>query len=191
MKWLLVVFFLFNFKTSLAAKKKVLSPFQQNIQQCLGESLELGTAVSSLKIYKLIQKNFSLITSETLYREVEYTKKNERLKLKYENELIQIYKINDEDDSLTLESSEKLGEQVEDYKMRHQIRDIESKFAQLLFQANIKSDYQKQKETRSQGLALDIEWSNGQIKSLQIQSELRSKKLKCSQKGQLDICSCH
>lgn len=191
MKTALVLTLIFlTTQNSVAAKKRTLSPFQQSIQDCLGSSFEASSVDSSLKIYKSVEKNNSLLTSETLFREVEYSKKGHRNKLKFENGIIQIFKFDEEDDSLKLENSEKFGENKEHYKMRHEIRSVESRFAQLLFQADIKSDYQKIRETRAQGLVLDLEWSDAQIKSMQIQSDSGKKILKCYQKGQLDICNC-
>jgi len=138
----------------------------------------------------VIEKFYALSTSETLYREVLYSQKGEQKKLKFEDGLIQIYRIDDEDDSLSLLSSEKFGERVEDYQVRHKLRNAEARINQLLFRADIKSDYQKIKETRAKQVVLNIIWSDSQIKSLNIEFSGAKKVLSCIQKEQADICTC-
>lgn len=190
MRLLVLIVFCFYSQFILAEKKIVLTPFQTNIKDCVDKKIDVQKINSNKKLYQAIEKFYALSTSETVFREVLYSQKGEQKKLKYENGLIQIYRIDDEDDSLSLLSSEKFGERAVDYQARHKLRNAESRINQLLFRADIKSDYQKIKETRAKQVVLNIIWSDNQIKSLNIEFSGAKKVLNCIQKEQTDICSC-
>lgn len=175
----------------MAIKRNVMSPFQLSIKECFANSsIDIRKINGNQKLYEVLDQNFSLQTSETLFREVEFSKKGENKKLKYEDGLIHIFKVDDEDESLKLLSSEKFSDFTEDYKMRHKIRSVESRLAQLLFQAEIKTDYQKIKETRSKQVLVSVFWADKQIRNLNVEFLGLNKVLNCQQKDQLDICTC-
>jgi len=173
-----------------AIKKAVLTTYQNSLFDCLDKKIEIKKIDNHKKLYKNIELFYTLLTSETVYREVLYTQKNELKKLKYEAGVIQIFKILDEDDSLSLLLTEKFSEKNEDYQARHKIRTAEARISQLLFRADIKSDFQKIKETRAKHLHINVVWVDNKIKSLNIEFLNEKKTLNCIQKEQIDICSC-
>lgn len=183
-------FSLFTSQHCQAQKKTVLTPYQSNLQSCLDKNFDIQKINTNKKLYKSIEQFYALITSETLYREVLYAHKRELKKLKYADGLIQIFKVLDEDDSVSLLSSEKFGEKKEDYQARHKMRSVEERINQILFRANITSDFQRIKETRAKQLVLNIVWTDGQIKSLNIEFLADKKALNCTQKELIDICNC-
>ena len=176
--------------TAWAEKKFVLSPFQANVQDCIDKKIDIRKIDSNKKLYEAINQFYALTSNETLFREVVYSMKGEQKKLKFEDGVIQIYNVIDEDDSLKLVSSEKFDEKKVDYQSRHKIKSAEARINQLLFRADIKSDYQKIKEVRAKQLELNIIWSDNQIKSLYISFLGEKKVLSCMQKEQTDICNC-
>lgn len=191
MKFCFLVLCLMIFSQSgYALKRDVISPFQKNIQDCVDKSINVKNINNSKQLFEAIKQFYPLLTSETLFREVQYLQKNMAKKLRYENGVIQIFKFEDPDDKAELVLSEKFGETTEDYQMRHKIRSVEARINQLLFRADITSDYQKIKETRAKGLALEINWADQQIKSIKIDFNESQKTLNCMQQDRVDICSC-
>lgn len=181
---------LFASQHSQAQKKNVLTPYQANLQSCLDKNFDVKKISNNKNLYKGIEQFYALITSETLYREVLYMQKRELKKLKYAGGVIQIFKVLDEDDSLSLLSSEKFGEKKEDNLPRHKMRSAEERINQLLFRADIKSDFQKIKETRAKDLLLNIVWADKEIQSLNVELLSGKKVLSCIQKELIDICNC-
>lgn len=183
-------FFLYFGQFGWAQKKIVFTPLQTNIQACVDKKIDILNIDNNKKLYKAIAEFYTLSSSETLYREVSYSQKGEQKKLKYENGVIQIFSVSGEDDIVKLVSSEKFGEKKDDYHVRHKMRSAEARMNQLLFRADIQSDYQKIKETRAKQVVLEIIWSDEQIKSLNIEFLGEKKVLNCIQKDQSDICNC-
>lgn len=190
MKFFLVICFCLFSGKAWAEKKFVLSPFQANVQDCIDKKIDIKKIDSNKKLYDSINQFYPLLSFETIFREVVYSMKGEQKKLKFEDGVIQIFNVIDEDDSLKLVSSEKFDEKKAYYQARHKIRSAEARMNQLLFRADVKSDYQKIKEIRAKQLELNIIWSDGQIKSLNIDFLGEKKVLSCMQKEQTDICNC-
>lgn len=175
------------------AQKNALTPFQVHLSSCLNKKIDVRKIGNNNKLYKTIEQFYNLRTSETLYREVVYKQKEENKKLKYENKLIQIFKILDADESLLLVSSEKFIEKKDSYVTRHKIHNVDARIDQLLIQAEIRSDYRKIRETRSKQVILNMTWSNGEIKLLRAEfggEKDKKKVLSCTQQELADICSC-
>ncbi len=190
MKFIFLISFCFYSRFAFAEKKVLLTPFQTNIQNCTDKKFDVLKIDSNKKLYDALDKFYALATSETLYREVVYTQKGEERKMKFEDGVIQIFTVEGEDDTFKLLSSEKFGEKKEDYQARHKVRSAEARINQLLFRAEIKTDYQKVKETRAKQVIMNITWSDGQIKSLSIEFSGEKKALSCIQKELADICNC-
>ena len=173
-----------------AQKKFVLSPFQANIQNCIDKKINIEKIDTNKKLYEAVKQFYPLTSFETLFREVEYSIKGEQKKLKFEDGIIQIFKVEDEDDVLKLLSSEKFDENKPGALTRHKIRSAEARINQLLFRADIKSDFQKIREVRAQKVELNIVLADSQIRSLAIEFSGEKKVLSCLQKDQTDICNC-
>lgn len=186
MIWFLVLSISFAF----AQKKFVMSPFQSNVQNCLESKIDIKKIDTNKKLYEAIKLNYPLTSFETLFREVEYAMKGEQKKLKFEDGVIQIFNVVDEDEVLKLVSSEKFDENKPGALTRHKIRSAEARINQLLFRANIKSDFQKIKEVRAKKLELNIVFADNEIKSLAIEFTGEKKVLNCQQKDQTDFCTC-
>ena len=171
-------------------KKKIkLNPFQTNLKSCFGDYIDVQKVDSNKKLYKAIEQVFSLLTSETIYREVLYKQKGILKKMKFEQGQITIYSV-DEEENLSLLSSEKVGDRTDGYELRHKVLTADARINQLLFRADIRSDLQKVKELRTKQMVLNITWSDKQIKSLAIDFQADKKTLSCSQKEAADICNC-
>lgn len=191
----LVIFLILFLSTFAQAEKKfVLSPFQSNVQNCIDSKINIEKIDTNKKLYDTIKQFYPLTSFETLFREVEYSMKGEQKKLKFEDGIIQIFNVVGDDDVLKLVSTEKFDENKSGALTRHKIRSAEARINQLLFRADIKSDYQKIKEVRARKLELNIVLSDSQIKSLAIEFTSNKpgekKVLNCQQKDQTDICNC-
>ena len=177
-----------------AQKKFVLSPFQSNVQNCIDSKINIEKIDTNKKLYDSIKQFYPLTSFETLFREVEYSMKGEQKKLKFEDGIIQIFNVEGEDEVLKLVSTEKFDENRHSVLTRHKVRSAEARMNQLLFRADIKSDYQKIKEVRAKKLELNIVFSDSHIKSLAIEftgeKPGEKKVLNCQQKDQTDICNC-
>ncbi|MBY0554845.1 hypothetical protein K2P97_09970 [bacterium] len=174
-----------------AQKKNKLNPFQTNLTACFGDYIDVQKVDSNKKLYKAIEQVFSLLTSETIYREVLFKQKGVLKKLKYENGQINIFSV-DEEENLSPLSSEKVGDKIEGYELRQNQKPLtaDARINQLLFRADIRSDLQKIKESRTKQMILNITWSDKQIKSLAIDFLTDKKTLTCTQKEAADICNC-
>lgn len=194
----MIVFLLLSLSLSagrvFAQKKFVLSPFQANVQNCIDSKIDIKKIDTNKKLYDTLKQFYPLISFETLFREVEYSMKGEQKKLKYEAGVIQIFNVVDDDEVLELVSTEKFDENKPGALTRHKIRSAEARMNQLLFRADIKSDFQKIKEVRAKKLELNIVLADSQIKSLAVEftgnKPGEKKTLNCQQKDQTDICNC-
>jgi hypothetical protein len=190
MKFIFVILIMCSFiNFAWAQKKTKLNPFQVNLQNCFGTQIDVLKINSSKKLYKAIEQSYSLINSETTFREVVYKQKGELKKLKYEAGQIQIFKV-DEDENSTLLSNEKIGQKTEGYELRQKSLTPEARISQLLFRADIRSDFIKVKEARVKQLELNIVWSDSRIKSLTVLFGTEKKTLTCNQIETADICNC-
>ncbi|MEQ1723908.1 MAG: hypothetical protein ABL930_12090 [Pseudobdellovibrio sp.] len=190
MKFIIAFLIACSFSNFVWAQKKVkLNPFQTNLQSCFGTQIDVLKIDNYKKLYKAIEQAYSLISSETLFREVLYKQKGELKKLKYEAGQIQIFRV-DEDDNSNLISSEKIGQKTDGYELRQKSLSPEARINQLLFRADIRSDFIKIKEVRVKQLDLNIIWSDSRIKSLTALFGAGKKTLTCNQLEAVDICSC-
>lgn len=167
-----------------------LTPYQVSLQSCLGSAIDLQKTDNHRKLYSAIESAYSLVSSELLYREVVYKQRSDLKKLKYENGSINVYEVDEEDDSLKLISTEKVGEDDKTNELRHKPLSAEARIRQLLIRADIRSDFTRVRERRSGGLILNISWSDQQIRSLKIDFSESKKSLNCTQKESADICTC-
>ncbi len=191
MKFFVLLFVIFSVSSAIAEKKFVLSPFQANVQKCIDSKIDIKKIDSIKKLYEKISEFYTLSSFETLFREVSYSVKGEQKKLKFEDGTIQIFNVIDDDETFKLIFTEKFNEKRPDYLARHKIRSVEARMNQLLFRADIKTDFQKIKEVRAKQLELNLVWSESQIKSMNIDFVGDKKVLNCQQKDQTDICNCH
>jgi hypothetical protein len=166
-----------------------ITPYQSILQQCLDKKVDVLKINTNKELYKVIENFYPLVSSDILYREVFYTQKDVLKKLKLEAGKIQIYTL-DEDDNPTLLSSEKVGDVNQGNELRHKALSTEARMNQLLFRANISSDYSKVREIRSKQVSLNMEWSDTQIKSMDIALGTLKKSLNCQQVESQDICTC-
>lgn len=180
---------LFSLQTSFAQKKLKMSPYQSNIKQCLGASVDVYKIDSNRDVYRYIQANYSLVYSETLYREVVFKQKEGMKKIKLEMGKIITYAVS-EDDSLMLLGTEKIGDKSINNELRQKPLSADARMDQLLFQADIRSDYAKIHEVRSKQLSLTLEKNNSNIKSLNIDFENGKRSLNCQKLEAQEICSC-
>lgn len=187
------VFLTVNFLSQFAwaQKQTKLNPFQTNLTSCFGDYIDVQKVDSNKKLYNAIEKVFSLLTSETIYREVLYKQKGILKKMRFEKGVINIYVVDDEE-NLELLSTEKVGDKTEGYELRQNQKPLtaDARINQLLFRADIRSDLQKIKESRTKQMILNITWSDKQIKSLAIDFLSDKKTLTCTQKETADICNC-
>ena len=190
----MIFYLLLSLSVAFAQKKFVLSPFQNSVQHCIDNKLDIKKIDTNKKLYEAIKQNYPLTSFETLFREVEYSMKGEQKKLKFEDGVIQIFNVVDDDEVLKLASTEKFDENKPGVLTRHKIRSAEARINQLLFRADIKSDFQKIKEVRAKKLELNIVISDGEIKSIAIEiagdKAGEKKVLSCQQKDQTDYCTC-
>lgn len=175
-----------------AEKKLKKTPYQLSLQSCFGKKLDTTGIDTNNQLYSAIEKSYPLISSQTLYREVSYVRKGDRKKLKYEDSVLRVYAVSD-DDTLALVSSESLNAPSADNKARQSILTPEARLNQILFGTDIKSDFMKTQETRAGQLSLVLSWTDGALKNLNAEFSADSdhkKTLICMQKESADICIC-
>ena len=175
-----------------AAEKKVkksLSPYQQAIKKCFEDQVDVGGVVDNKKLYLEIVKAFPLQASETTFREVLYAVGGENRKLRLEDGVVQIFKI-DADEKVQLLSSDDVNRFSNSNGMRYKLKGIEAKIAERLIRAEIKSDFVKTSEYRAKQLTLNLVWLNGQIKNLTALISGEKLKLECQKLDLADICEC-
>ncbi len=174
--------FIFIIFFDVQAKKNLkLSPFQKNIQRCLGETKNLDKMNSLQKIYDYISARNILVSSVVLEREVLFKEKNIQKKLKYVDGKLTLYKIlNNEQDALVPIAND----------VRQKSLTIESYISQLLIHADVQYDWMKTQEQRSDRISVLLTVADREIKSLKIDLQSSKKKLDCSRFEGSDICSC-
>lgn len=180
-KFLVIVFLFFSSVAFSAGKKTVLTPFQKNIRECLQDNVDSQKLTSLLKIYNYVSDRYLLLSSEILVREVLYKMKNETRKLKFQNGKVQLFKVlEDEDDQLVPVNNE----------VRQRSLTTESYLAQLLLNADIRSDWTQTSEKRSGSTGVVLTSIDGEIKSLIIERSQLKKKLECLLSERVPSCSC-
>lgn len=184
------------FKTpekKLSVRPQRLSPFQSKINECFKGQVDVKDLLQLKKLYIQIVSSFNLHSSETIFREVVYMQKNEKRKLRYENGVVTIFRIEDDEKAVVL-SEEKLSgttKSTTNDSLRYKTKSLEAQLDQLLTSAQIKSDFIKTTEYRSKQLTLNLVWSDGAIKNLTAQFADEKNKLECQRKDLIDICDCH
>ncbi|MFZ3231013.1 MAG: hypothetical protein WA160_12465 [Pseudobdellovibrio sp.] len=163
----------------LFANELKLTPFQQNIKACFTFPIDIKNVQNLKQLYDILDKHYPLKTNETIYREVLYKEKAELKKLKLENGLISLYKVSDDDTVKLL---------INDARQRGLTDD--SSINQLLQRAEVKSDWVKVKEVRSQQTLLHFSRESGQFKSIVFEKIGTKLKIECVNKETSDICLC-
>ena len=175
--------------TSSAAPKRKISPYQAKIDECVASKFPVSKIDSNRKLYAALIENFSLQGSETTFREVLFKEQNEMRKLRFEEGVVRIFKIAD-DQSLQKIMTEELGYNPSGTGLRYRSKTPEARMNELLAKAEIKSDFVKTTEYRSKQVLLNIIWTDNEIKA--ISADLPGgKKLECQRKQAADICDCH
>ncbi len=190
MKIFFLILFLGVSSFALDKKNKKLTPFQSRIDQCFIGQIEVKNLVDLKQLYLEVVKKYALRASETVYREVLYSVGAEKRKLRFEDGIVQIYKI-EANDNVTLISTETLEKDQQNDKLRYKIKSLESRLDQHLNRAEIKSDFIKTIEYREKQLVLNLVWSDGSIRNLIAQFSADRMKLDCQKKSAADICDCH
>lgn len=168
-------------------KSSKLSVFQKEILSCFEEKLKsLDTKNLNIKglktmndLYKELENNFSLISSETISRETIYETDRQTKKLKLEQSKISQYLVKSDG---TLE--------VINVDARQQGLTDEGRMNQILFKVKIKSDWQSVREKRERLSTLEYRKQDGKIIYLSFSSEKLKNNLECQVKEDLDICLC-
>lgn len=171
------------------AKKKHLSPFQVNIDKCFAGKVSVTGLTDNMKLYLEIVKKFPLQASETTFRELVYIQNGQKKKLRLEDGVVQVFNVA-ENDEVKLVETEDLNKAAVSNGMRYKVNSAEARLNQLLNRANIKSDYVKTTEYRSQEVVLQLVWDNGKIKSMSVEFGVEKPKLECLKKSAADICDC-
>jgi hypothetical protein len=130
-------------------------------------------------LYDVIDKQYPLKTTETIYREIQYKDKNEMRKLKLEKGIISIYKVTDEDTLKLLNNDARQKGLTDD-----------SSINQLLQNADIRGDWVNVKEVRSDQTLVYFGRERDQFKSITWQQLGHTSKLECTNKESSDICFC-
>jgi hypothetical protein len=173
---------------SHAVAKKKLSPFQAKIDQCVASKFLVSKIDNNKKLYAALVENFSLQGSETTFREVLYKEQGETRKLRFEDGVVRIFRVAD-DESLSKLSTEELSYKPSGSGVRYRAQTPEARINELLAKAEIKSDFAKTTEYRSKQVLLNIVWTDNQIK--EISADLPGgKRLECQRKQASDICEC-
>lgn len=175
---------------SPAPSKRRITPYQEQIEKCFGDMLPQVTAIRDNKmLYTDVARIYTLQASETTYREVVYVINGDKRKLKYDDDKVQLYKV-DGEGVLTLYASDNLEADSKSNGLRYKISSRETRMNQLLNGAQIQSDFMKTTEYRSKQLILNLVWSDSKIKNLTVQFDGGKKTLECEQKDSSDICNC-
>jgi hypothetical protein len=190
MKLFSLIFLLSVSVFALDPKNKKLTPFQERINECFSGQIDVKNLVDLKQVYLEIVRNFPLRASETTYREVIYRDGNEKRKLRLEDGVVQIFKI-EADDKVTLISTENITKDAPSDKLRYKTKSPEARLDQLLNRGEIKSDFIKTNEYRSKQLVLNLVWSDGLIREMSVQFGAEKRKLDCQKKSAADICDCH
>lgn len=173
-----------------APNKRRITPYQEQIEKCFGDMLPAVTAIHDNKtLYTDLARIYTLQASETTYREVVYTINAEKRKLKYDDDKVQLYKV-DGEGVLTLYATDNLSADSKSNGLRYKISSRETRMNQLLNGAQIQSDFMKTTEFRSKQLMLNLVWSDSKIKNLNVQFDGGKKTLECEQKDTADLCTC-
>lgn len=175
-----LITFIYLLSLSAFAREVKLTPFQQNIKNCFKFEMDIQKVQNLNQLYDLLDKHYPLKTNETIYREVLYKEKGEFKKLKFEKGQISLYKVMD-DDSVKLINNDVRQKGLTD----------DSSINQLLLRSEIRSDWVKVKEVRSEQTLLYFGRESGQFKSITFEKVGEKFKLECSNKESSDICICH
>lgn len=190
MKIFFLVFLLCCSALAIDKKNKKLTPFQTRIDQCFTSQIEVKNLLDLKQLYLEIVRKFALRSSETVFREVIYSDSIDTKKLRFEDGVVQIFKI-ESDDKVSLISTESLEKDRQNDKMRYKIKSPEARLDQLLNRSTVKSDFIKTLEYREKQLVLNLVWSDGIIRNLSAQFSAEKLKLDCQKKKIADICDCH
>lgn len=175
---------------SPAPSKRRITPYQEQIEKCFGDMLPEVTKIRDNKmLYTDVARIYTLQASETTYREVVYTVNSEKRKLKYDDDIVQLYKV-DAEGALTPYATDNLSADSKSNGLRYKISSRETRMNQLLSGAQIQSDFMKTTEYRSKQLILNLIWQDSKIKNLKVQFEDGKKTLECEQKESSDLCTC-
>lgn len=193
MKFGVWTFLIFVFSLSVQAqtkKTKKLSPYQSAIDKCFEGQLPVTDLFENKKLYFEITKLFTLQASETTYREVDYVQDSEKRKLRFEDGVVKIYKV-DSEQNVNLIRTEDMSEAGKHTGMRYKIKSLEAKLNELLNRASIRSDFIKTTEYRSKQLQLELSWDSQNIKKLTARFGPDKKQvLECQRPSTQDICEC-
>ncbi len=176
MRILMAFFIVVHLSVSALAKP---TPFQKNIRQCLGEKIEASKLKNIKELYEILDKIYSLRSSETIYREVLYKEKSDTKKLKLEKGRISVFKVLD-DNTISLLNNDARQKGLTD----------DSSINQLLASADIMEDWVKVKEMRAEQSILIFNRQQGQLKSLSFEKANQKMRLECSEIDLADICLC-
>jgi hypothetical protein len=189
MKIFFLVFLLSLSALALDKKNKKLTPFQERINECFIRQIDVKNLVNLKQLYLEIVRQYQLRASETTYREVIYAVGGEKRKLRFEDGVVNIYRV-EADEKVTLISSESIAQSGSNDKMRYKLRTPEARLDELLNRAEIKFDFIKTTEFRSAQLILNLVWDNGVIQNLSAQFGSENRRLECQKKSVADICDC-
>ncbi len=184
-----IIFLLTLSAQATLKKSRKLTPYQVQIENCFAGRIPASKISDSKSLYGEISKQFPLQASETNFREVIFIQNGEKKKLRYEEDIAQIYRI-EADEKLTELSKDNMSESNKNNGMRYKINSRESKLNQLLNGAQIQSDFIKTTEYRSKQIVLNLVWSDTKIKNLSVQFTGLTKNLECQLKETTDICNC-
>lgn len=182
---LLFTFFTFflvpNGVTANSAKsvKSRLTTFQKNIQKCLNADVTVSDLQTVAQLFAALEVAYPLRTSEVIFREVTFTKKNEFQRLKYEKGKIQLFRVlPDQTVQLLNNDARQMG-----------LTD-ESSFNQLLIGADVKSDWLTVKQMRLSQTLLTYTKQQGKFTAISFEKIGKSPRLDCTAKEFSDICLC-
>lgn len=180
---ILLVFFLNqnlwakNIDTAIAPARSLL---QNQIKDCNLQLENLIDVKNLNQLYSQIQKKYLIVSEKTIYRELYYKLKNENLKIKVTNDVLELFKIDDEDRHTPI-----------NIDARQKLKIVQAQINQLTLNAKIDKDWQKTLEVRENGLKIEIVRVDQKITQLKVSSNKISKSLECQTVNASEICFCN
>ena len=175
-----VLFFLISINLFSAEKLKPLSLYQNQIKDCGFDFENIRNIKTHFQLYSEASKKFALRSEKTIYRELFFRVKNEARKIKITNDVIELFKIGDEDRHTPI-----------NIEARQKYQTLQSQISQLTLNTKFESDWQKTEELRNSGVKIEIVRVDQKITQLKMNIDHSIKSLDCQLVNVSEICLCN
>lgn len=162
-----------------------LSVMQTQISHCSLDFVNLNKIKTYNHLYTALEKKYVLFSEKIVEREIRYRSKGENYKLRVNNDVMTLFRLDDEDRAIPT-----MIEVSKPIDAKQKITTVKGKVKQLILNAKIEEDWGQYFEQRENGVQIEYSIRDSKISQMKVNLTKTKQALDCKVKNDSQVCNC-